>query len=117
MDPLPIINLTYDLYKLIADINNNAEKRWRYTLGQSLEETVLNCLTQLILAKKAPKPLKVSFLITADANFEVATFKLRLFLELKAANETRIFQAQAKISKIGTQLGGWINSLQNVKND
>jgi hypothetical protein len=117
MDPLPIINRTYDLYKIIVALNDHAEKRWRYSLGQSLETTVLNCLTELILAKNAPKPLKTAFLINADANFEVAVFKLRLFLELKIANETKIFQAQAKIREIGTQLGGWIKSLQDVKNE
>ncbi len=87
------------------------EKRWRYSLGQSLETSVLECLSQLIMAKNAPKPLKSPYLIKASAYLEISTLKLRLFLELKIANETKIFQAQGKISEIGRMLGGWLKSL------
>jgi len=102
------------VYKIAVDINNHAEKRWRYSLGISLENTILDCLSELIMAKNAPKPIKASYLIKAGAQLEIITLKLRLLLELKIANETRIFQAQAKIREIGRMLGGWIKSLQTA---
>ena len=102
------------MYKIAVDINNRAEKRWRYSLGISLENTILDCLSELIMAKNAPKPIKASYLIKAGAQLEIITLKLRLLLELKIANETRIFQAQAKIREIGRMLGGWIKSLQTA---
>jgi len=114
MEELPIINQTYEVYKLIVDINNHSEKRWRFSLGQSLENTVLVSLENLIMAKNAPKPLKANFLIKTNAQLEIATLKLRLFLELKIANETKIFQTQAKLREIGRMLGGWMKSLQNI---
>ncbi|MBI4215536.1 MAG: four helix bundle protein [Parcubacteria group bacterium] len=114
METLPIINLSYEVYKIVVDINNHAEKRWRYSLGASMENTILDCLSELIMAKNAPKPLKAGYLNKANANLEIAVLKLRLFLELKIANETKIFQAQAKIREIGKMLGGWLKSLQNV---
>ena len=92
---LPIINLTYEIYKLVVDINNHTDKRWRYSLGLSLENTILTGLEELIMAKNAPKPLKSAYLIKADAHLELAVFKLRLMLELEIANETKIFQTQA----------------------
>jgi len=102
------------VYKIVVDTNNHTEKRWRYSLGASLENTILECLGNLIMAKNAPKPTKASYLIKASAHLEIMTLKLRLFLELKIANETKIFQAQAKIREIGKMLGGWIKSLQNT---
>ena len=114
METLPIINQSYEIYKIVADINNHAEKRWRYSLCVSLENTILDCLSELIMAKNAPKPAKASYLIKASAHLEIATLKLRLFLELKIANETRIFQAQAKMREIGKMLGGWLKSLQTA---
>ncbi len=102
------------MYKLVADINIHSEKRWRYSLGQSLENTVLAGLENLIMAKNAPKPLKANFMIKANAQLEIATLKLRLFLELKVANETKIFQTQAKLREIGRMLGGWMKSLQTI---
>jgi hypothetical protein len=85
---------------------------WRYSLGNSLEISVLDCLEQLIMAKNAPKPLKAGYLIKASSHREVATLKLRLCLELKLANETKIFQLQSKLEEVGRMLGGWLKSVQ-----
>ncbi len=98
----------------MADINIHTEKRWRYSLGSSLENTILDCMSELIMAKNAPKPIKAGHLIQAGAHLEISILKLRLFLELKIANETKVFQAQAKIREIGRMLGGWLKSLQNT---
>ena len=114
METLPIINRTYEAYKTIADINNHIEKRWRYSLGQELEKRILNCMSELIMAKNAPKPMKSAYLIRAGSHQEIAILQLRLFLELKIANETKIFQAQAKLAEIGRMLGGWIKSLNSL---
>ena len=112
MDTLPIINQTYELYKTITDITNHMEKRWRYSLGQSIEKSVLDCLSDCIMAKNAAKPLKTSYLMKASAEPEVATLKLRLVLELGIENETRIFQAQSRIRESGRMAGGWLKALQ-----
>lgn len=111
MESLPIINRSYDLYKAVVDITGHLEKRWRYSLGQSLETSVLDLLGELIMAKNAPKSLKAPYLIKASAHLEIATLKLRLCLELKVVNETKIFQCQAATDEIGRMLGGWQKSL------
>jgi hypothetical protein len=111
MEELPIINRTYEVYKSIIDINNHLEKRWRYSLGMSLENSVLSLLQELIMAKNAPKPLKSSYLIKDSSYLEISVLKLRLFLEMEIANKTKIFQTQSKLAEIGRMLGGWIKSL------
>jgi hypothetical protein len=63
------------------------------------------------MAKSAPKPHKPTYLIKALAQSEVATFKLRLYLELKLANETKIFQTQSNLRDAGRMTGGWLKSL------
>ncbi len=113
MDTLPIINRAYDLYKHVTEIVSHMEKRHRYGLGQSLEKSVLECMSELIMAKNAPKTLKAAYLIRASAYQETAVLKLRLCLELNLANETRIFQAQAALEEIGRMLGGWLKSVQS----
>jgi len=99
---------------MIVDINSHLEKRWRYSLGQSLENSILTLLQELVMAKNAPKPLKSSYLIRASSHLEIAILKLRLFLELKIANETKIFQTQSNLAEIGRMLGGWLRSLNNT---
>lgn len=113
MDSLPIIIKTYEIYKAVFDINNHLEKRQRYSLGSSLENTILTMLENFIMAKNAPKPLKAAYLIKASAQQEIAVLKLRLMLELKLVNETKIFQTQAKLAEVGRMLGGWLKSLNS----
>lgn len=92
-------------------MNAKLDKRHRFVLGISIEQSTLSLLEQLIMSKHAPKPLKVSYLIKANADLEILRFKLRLLLELKLANETKVLQTQSKLSEIGRMLGGWMRSI------
>lgn len=109
-DELPIILATYKLYKPIDSLNEALSKRRRYSLGVSTEQTLLELLRQLISAKHAPKSHKSLYLIKAQSELELLRFKLRLYLELGLANETRIMQLQAQVAEIGRMLGGWLKS-------
>jgi hypothetical protein len=113
MTSLSIIIKTYELYKSTFDINNHLDKLHRYSLGNSLENTILTMLENFIMAKNAPKSFKATYLIRAGAQQEIAMFKLRLILELKLVNETKIFQTQTKMTEIGRMLGGWLKSLNS----
>ncbi|MBU2552843.1 MAG: four helix bundle protein [Bacteroidetes bacterium] len=106
----PIINKTYEVYKTLVDINHKLNKRWAFSLGLSTENSLLELMGQLIMAKNAPKPLKTAYLIKASAHWETTTLKIRLLLELKLVNETRIFQLQSNLAEIGRMLGGWLKS-------
>ncbi len=107
---LPIINKTYEVYKSLVDINHKLNKRWAFSLGLSTENSLLNLLEQLIMAKNAPKPLKSAYLIKASAHLETVSLKVRLLLELGLVNETRIFQLQGNLAEIGRMMGGWLKS-------
>lgn len=76
-----------------------------------MENSVLEIMSLLIMAKNAPKPHKPAYLIKALAEQEVSTLKLRIYLELKLTNETKIFQAQSSLRDIGRMAGGWQKSL------
>ena len=98
METLPIINLTYEMYKVIVDLNASLNKRWRYSLGVTLEQSIMKLLEELIMAKYAPKPLKASYLIKASAQLDITRLKVRLLLDLKLVNETKI-----SVSRGGTE--------------
>lgn len=114
MEALPVINKSYSLYKDLVSAQDHLSKRHRYSLGVSSEASVLSLLEELTMAKNAPKPLKGTYLIKASASLEVLILKLRLLLELKLINETKVFQLQAKTSEIGRMLGGWLKSVQSI---
>lgn len=110
---IPLITTTYEAYKLLVEINQHLEKRWRYVLGCACEQTMLALMEQLIMAKYAPKNLKPGYLLKATASLEIIRLKLRLLLEFKAVeNETNIFKLQALLEETGKMLGGWLRSLE-----
>lgn len=51
MVSLTIINKSYELYKHFSEVNNHLIKRWRLTIGQSTEQSVL-ALLELTLANE-----------------------------------------------------------------
>jgi hypothetical protein len=114
MESLPVINKTYEVYKAIIDLDTKLEKRWRHSLGISLENSILDFMEILVMAKSAPKPLKAGYLLKAVGKLEISTLKLRLLLELKLVNETKLFQIQAKLAEIGRMLGGWLKAAQST---
>lgn len=109
---LPIIEKTYGVYKQLVLCNVKLEKAHRYGLGVSAQKSVLTLLELLFMARAAPKPQKAAYLLKAQAVLEVLRLKLRLYLELKLANETKLFQMQADLQETGRMLGGWLKSLQ-----
>lgn len=110
MSELPIINLLYEIYKTVYDINSKLTKKDKFTIGKSIETTVLTLIEHAIIAKNCAKPLKIKYLLRSQSNLEILMMKLRLMHELKLANETRLFQLQANLQEVGRMLGGWLKS-------
>lgn len=111
MEELSVISITYEIYKKLISLTTTIDKKYRYTLGESVVAGCANILEQLILAKHAPKTLKSAYLINADAAAELTALKLRAILELRLANETNVLKIQAKLAEARRQIGGWRKSV------
>lgn len=111
MEELSVIAVTYEVYKKLAELNTTIDKNYRFSMSEPAVSSCADTLKQLILAKHAPKALKQTYLIQADAVAELTALKLRAILELKLANETNTLKIQAKLSEARRQIGGWRKSL------
>lgn len=108
---LPILDTSYHLYKQLYSINGTLPKAQYYRIGISTEQSILEFTEQLVMAQNAPKLRKQAYLQKASALLEIIRMKLRLYIELELANQTRLFQATASTNNIGRMLGGWIKSV------
>lgn len=104
MEELSVITVTYEVYKKLIELNTTIDKKYRHTLS---EPVVANCSDTI---KHAPKPLKASYLVQADAMAEVTAMNIRALLELNTSNETNILKIQAKLSEARRMIGGWRKS-------
>lgn len=82
----------------------------RYGIGTKTLNLTLDLLDELIAAKLATKSQKAVFLLQASSKIEMIRLHLRLYLDLKLANETKIFQMQALLRNISRETGGWLKS-------
>lgn len=112
MEELSVITITYEVYKKLIELNTTIDKKYRHTLAEPTVKSCSEIIRQLVLAKHAPKTLKTSYLINADAAAELAALNLRAILELKLANETNLLKIQARLSEARRQIGGWRKSVQ-----
>ena len=110
MEELSVISLTYEVYKKLIELNTKIDKKYRYALGEPTIKSCETVLEQLILAKNAPKPLKATYLINADAAAELTALKLRVILEMKLINETNVLKIQSRLTEARRQIGGWRKS-------
>ncbi|MBD3331173.1 hypothetical protein GF354_06665 [Candidatus Peregrinibacteria bacterium] len=108
---LPVISKTYEIYKFIIEANSTIPRKFRFSLGSSMEKSILELLDNLILSKNAPKTHKSAYLIKYQSLQEILIIKNRLLLELKLVNPTKIFQINAKLNEIGKMIGGWLKSI------
>ena len=101
----------YELYKKLITLNTSIDKKYRYSLSESTIASCNDCIEQLILAKHAPKAIKETYIIVADAKAELTALKIRAMLELKLANATNLLKLQAKLTEARRQIGGWRKSV------
>jgi hypothetical protein len=107
-EPLAIIARSYELYKLLLDLNDHAEKRWRYSLCMTTEKNTLDMIGNLFMAQHAPKKSTAPFLLKAVAQHEILSFHVRIYMERGVANQTQLYQLHGLVRDVGRQLGGWL---------
>ena len=112
MEELPVIAITYEVYKKLVELNQTVDKAYRISVSEPALHTCIKVLDELLIAKHAPKAVKEQFLIRANAKAELLTLQIRTILELKLANETNCLKLQAKLSEARRMLGGWLKSVR-----
>ena len=111
MEELSVIRTTYEVHKKLAELNAALDQKYRHTLSEPAVRQAQTTLSELILAKHAPKSMKTSYLVHAEAAAELTALLLRTMLELHLANDTNILKLQAKLLEARRQISGWRKSL------
>lgn len=78
--------------------------------GYRSQRTMDSLLQLFFMAQHAPKTHKGAYLLKAQTQLDVLNLQLRLYLDLKLANETKIFQLLADLEEVGRMLGGWLKA-------
>ena len=110
-DESSVFQETYVLLKRIHLLRNKFSKSEKYSLGQSLEESVLQSLQEIIEAGLQKLEWKVATIEKSLRWMERTKILMRLAKDLDQIRERDAIEIQESIQKIGRMLGGWKKSI------
>lgn len=110
-EKFPILNKTYELYKEACELSKNEEN----TLRKSSEITILEILELIVIATRQGKEQKKQTLIQALRKLDTLKVFVDMARELKNISEAKYTELQNGLNSVGQMLGGWLKSVNAVK--
>jgi four helix bundle protein len=107
---IPIFQKVYELYKLLYQYVASFPKKDRYTLGQRVENSLLDFMESVILASQLSKTEKLPILQKASIKLDVLKVFIRLCKDLKVLDNKKYLILESQVQEIGRMLGGWIKA-------
>lgn len=101
-----VLPLLYDLIVWLSDKISAYPKKFKYSLGERITNTLLDILERLIEARYSGKK-KSHFLRQANILLEKLRYLVRLSKDLQCVSIKEYEYAANKLHEIGSMVGGW----------
>ncbi|TSC86738.1 MAG: S23 ribosomal protein [Microgenomates group bacterium Gr01-1014_7] len=109
---IPIFGKLYDLYKLSTQYLTSFPKAKRYTLGQKIDQTIIDIIELVIMAGYLPREQKLPSLQKVSIKLDLLKIFLRLSIDTKCIDNNKYQQILLQTLEIGRMLGGWIKTVK-----
>ena len=109
----PVAVAVYKMYMAFSPLVYQFPKVYRYSLGRTIDGSILALLELIFEANSLPRPLREAPLIRANAKCELLKLLNRMCFELKLIESTKYFQISADLQEVGKMLGGWIKYVRS----
>jgi len=106
LQDLKLFQKTYDYYEWVYPHLKNYPKSERFTLVQKIEDSLLELLSMVVMARKADGDLE--YLEKADQELEKLRVFMRLSKDLEFISIVLYEDSSEKLDEIGKLLGGWM---------
>lgn len=112
---LPVAVKLFTLYEITHRLILKFPKYERYSLGEKLENSILEALEFFILANQASKYEKVGILLKANAKIELLKILFRIAFNCAFIDQQEYLKTESKLQEIGKMTNGWIKYSRNLK--
>ncbi|MEK7632563.1 MAG: four helix bundle protein [Patescibacteria group bacterium] len=102
-----VFKTTYDELKIFHTLLKKFSKSERYSLGEKLENSLLNILLEIISAGNARNEWKIAAIDRALVHLERSKILLRLASDIEQIAMEMYLERSEAFQKIGRMLGGW----------
>jgi len=102
-----VFKATYDELVALHELRKKFSKSERYSLGEKLEQTLLDILLEIINAGNAKNEWKISAIDRALNHLEQAKILMRLAGDCDQITFDTYVKRSEALNGIGRMLGGW----------
>lgn len=111
---IPVVIKLYIIYEITHKLIFKFPKHERYSLGEKIENTILNTIEIIINTNQTSKYEKEKLLIKANGKIELLKILFRICLNCKIIDIRDYLEIEKKVIEIGKMTQGWIKYSRNI---
>jgi len=104
-DELPVYKASYDLFLAVFQLTKNFKREYKYTVGESLKNEMIELVT--LLYRTNSRQDKYTVLQKARESIEVIRLLIRLLKDLHQISLKQFVSINKRIKNVSKQLTGW----------
>lgn len=104
----------FTIYEVTHRLIFKFPKHERYTLGEKIENSILEAMEFYILANQASKYEKEKILLKANSKVELLKILFRISLNCTIIESKEYLEMENKLQEIGKMTQGWIKYSRNI---
>ncbi|MEK7208301.1 MAG: four helix bundle protein [Patescibacteria group bacterium] len=108
---MPVVEKLTNAYKLWQECHRLFPKETKYTLGEKVDELLVESIESALTAAFLPPEQKRPFVHRAMVKRDTAEVMLRIAWELNCIDTKKYAALSMPLAEAGQQLGGWHNQL------
>lgn len=111
---IPVVVKLFVVYEITHKLILKFPKHERYTLGEKIENSILESIETLILANQTSKYEKEKILLKANSKIELLKILFRISLNCEILAGREYLEMENKLQEIGKMTQGWIKYTRNT---
>ena len=112
---IPVVIKLYFIYEITHRLIYKFPKHERYTVGEKIENSILESIEILIQANQASKYKKEKFLSKANAKVELLKILFRICHNCQIINIQQYLDIENRLQEVGKMIQGWIKYTRSIK--
>lgn len=112
---IPVVIKLFVLYEITHKLIFKFPKHERYTLGEKIENAILDSVELFVFANQVSKYEKEKILAKANSKIELLKLLFRISLNCKILEGREYLDIESKLQEIGKMTQGWIKYARNIQ--
>lgn len=111
---IPVVVKLFIIYEITHKLIFKFPKHERYSMGEKIENSILESIELFILANQVSKYEKEKNLIKANSKIELLKILFRISLNCEILEGKEYLKIEARLQEIGKMTQGWIKYTRNM---